>query len=363
MMTASLLALGILAGCTRLGVPQGWPTGAVEGNALYTGTMDGELRALDTATGEIIWRFPLRGEEDARAIYGTPAIANGVVYFGGYDGMLYALSLNGSEVWDTIVGDSGPIVGGPVVADGLVLVGSSDGNLYAFEIDTGSLEWIFETGNDVWSAPAVSDGVAYFGSLDHNVYAVDLEDGTEKWRFAAEGGVTATPVVAGGRVYVGSFSSVFFALDAETGDELWRFDGADKWYWGSAVADADTIYAPSLDGNVYALDKNTGELTWALQTDGAIVGSPAIVAGRLAAASADGRVRLVRLSDGLDERQCNLDSELRASLAVRGDVLYVSADDHSIRALAVKPNGNPDEVWVHYSNEAGPVAQSPVRAC
>jgi outer membrane protein assembly factor BamB len=363
-MAASLLALGSLVGCTRLGVPQGWPTGAVEGNALYTGTMDGELRALDTATGEIIWLFPLRGEENNRAVYGTPAIANGVVYFGGYDGILYALSLDdGSEVWDTTVGDSRPIVGGPVVAGGLVLVGSSDGNLYAFAITTGSLEWSFQTSNGVWSAPAVSDGVVYFGSLNHNVYAVDLEDGTEIWSFPAKGAVTATPVVFGGRVYVGSFASMFFALDAETGDEVWRFDGADNWYWGGAVADESTIYAPSLDGKVYALDIHTGELRWSLQADGPIVGSPAIVAGRLAVASADGRVRLVRLSDGLDERQCNLDAKLRASLAVQGNVLYVSADDHSIRALAVKPNGNPDEVWVHYSNEEDPVPQNPIRVC
>ena len=364
MMASSLLALGVLAGCARIGNPQGWPTGVVEGDVLYTGTMDGELRALDTATGEIVWRFPLRGEEDRRAVYGTPAIANGVVYFGGYDGILYALTLNdGFEVWDTSVGDSSPIVGGPVVADGLVLVGSSDGSLYAFDSESGSLEWSFETANDVWSSPAVSGGVAFFGSLDHNVYAVGLEDGTERWRFGAEGAVTATPVVAGGRVYVGSFSSSFFALDAGTGSEVWRFDGAERWYWGGAVADESTIYAPSLDGSVYALDLDSGELNWALQAGGPIVGAPAIVAGRLAAASMDGRVRLVRLADGLDERQCDVDAELKASLAVQGDMLYISADDHSIRALAIKPNGNPDEVWVHYSNEEAPVPQSPDRVC
>ena len=71
----------------------------------------------------------------------------------------------------------------------------------------------------------------------------------------------------------------------------------------------------------------------------------------------------VTLADGLDERQCDIDAGLKASLAVHGDMLYISADDHSIRALAIKPNGNPDEVWVHYSDEEDPVPQNPDRVC
>ena len=347
-----LLALVSLAACTRLGVPEGWPTAAVVGDTLYTGTMDGDVRALDAGTGELLWKFALRGEEVDPAIYGAPAIGDELLYVGGYDGFLYALTLaDGLEVWNTSVGGSKPIVGGPVVADGLVLVGSSDGNLYAFDAAEGFFHWAFQTGAAVWSTPSVSDGVAYFGSLDHNVYAVDLRDGTKLWSFQAHGAVTASPVVARGRVYVGSFASVFFALDARTGKEVWRFDGADKWYWGGAVADESTIYAPSLDGNVYALDVDTGDLKWTLQTEGQIIGSPVVVSGRLAVPSTDERVRLVRLSDGLDERQYHVGSALKASLAAEGNILYVAAIDHSIRALKVTEIGGTTEKWVHETGE------------
>ena len=228
-------------------------------------------------------------------------------------------------------------------------------------------KWRFPTGDKVWSTAAVADGVAYFGSMDKYVYAVNLEDGTEKWRFKTKGAVAASPLVARELVYVGSFDSVFYAIDAETGEMAWRFDGADNWYWGGAIADEDTIYAPSLDGSLYALDMDTGSVRWTLETEKAIVGSPAIVLDMIAVASSDGRVRLVRRSDGTDLDGCNIGEKIRTSLAERvvgrNGFIYFAARDKSIRSLRIKPSGNPDEEWVHFTNEDDPLPRGLAPAC
>ena len=372
---ASLFALISLTACVRPATPEGWSGGVVAEDRLYIGTMEGDLRALDINTGETIWRFELRGEDREHAIYGRPAIVGDTLYVGDYDGTLYALrTLDREEIWDTRVGDAQHIVGGPTIVDDMVLVGSSDGNMYAFDATDGSQRWSFPSGNSVWSTPTVVDGVAYFGSLDHNVYAVRLEDGSKAWSFPTGGAITAVPVVASGRVYVGSFDSVFYAIDARSGRKVWSFDGASKWYWGGAVATEDTIFAPSLDGVLYALDIDSGEVRWTLKTDAPLIGSPAVVSNRIAVPSMDGRVRVVRLQDGEDERQCNIGVKIRASLtAGEGKfiheeveyegVIYLSASDHSIRALGVKQNGNPDEIWVHFTNEENPVPGDWVRSC
>jgi outer membrane protein assembly factor BamB len=370
---AQLAVLLALAACARLGVPEGSSQGVVVDDTLYIGTMDGDLRALDIGTGETVWSFELRGEEPAnRAIYGSPAVAGDALYIGGYDGILYALPLDGGdggdqvrEIWDVIVGGGEPIVGSPVIADGLVLVGSSDGSLYAFDTSDGSFRWSFPTGNKIWSTPAVADGVAYFGSLGHKVYAVSVEDGIEVWPspFEAQGAITATPLIVNGRVYVGAFDSVFYAIDAGTGREVRRFEGASKWFWGGAVAAGDTVYAPSLDGNLYALDIDTLELRWTLETGGPLVGSPVVVFDRIAVPSLDGWVRIVGLGEGLGEQKCNVGAKLRASLTVHQDVIYLAAGDHSIRALRVKSNGNPDEEWVHRTDEDVTVPLDWVRSC
>ena len=345
----------LLSACTRIGIPEGWSSPVVDGDTLYVGTMDGDFRAIELESGAKIWDFDLVGEEDRRAVYGRPAVTDGKIYFGGYDGIMYALTQDGGGLWDREVGDLSPLVGGPAVADGMVMIGSSDGSFYAFDAENGRLQWSFPTGNRVWSTPVAANGVVYFGSLDHNVYALNIDDGSEKWAFDARGGVTATPLLHDGRVYVGSFASAFYALDADTGDIVWRFDGADSWFWGGAAAGSGLVFAPSLDGNVYALDSRSGDLLWSLPTNGPVIGAPAVVAGRLATGSSDGRVWL-REVDGGDVRSCDIGSRIRSSITAHGDTLLVAATDHSLRALAVTPSGA-DEKWAHFSDRGNPLVE------
>ncbi len=357
----AMLVLLTLAACNRIGTPEGWSGGAISGDTLYIGTSEGEVRAIDRASGATKWRFALQGEERYRAVYGTPFIAEDALYVGGYDNVLYALSLDGQERWVEPLGDA--IVGGPAVSDNLVLVGSSDGNMYALDTDEGTEQWRFQTGGKVWSTPAIANGVAYFGSLDHSVYAVSLREGEEQWMFSTGGAVAASPVVANGRVYVGAFDGVFYAIDAATGNEVWSFDGATNWYWGRAVVHGDIILAPSLDGSLYAISVNTGGLLWKVDTDGPIVGSPAVVSdSMIALASADGKIRLVGL-DGSVLDACNVDEEVRTSIVAQDDFVYFGARDHSIRALQIKPNGNPDEEWVHFTNQDSPTQRGQPAAC
>lgn len=364
-----LLFLLALAGCARIRNPEGWSGSAVQGNSLFTGTTQGEIISLDKTSGETIWRFGLQGEEDDRAIYGTPAVSSDSLYVGGYDGLLYALSLDGDEQW--IERLDGPVVGGAALFDGLLVVGSEvadplDGNegmVYAFDAKTGERRWRFPVEGKVWSTPAIADGLVIFGSLDHRVYALSLE-GNQVWTFETGGAVAAPIVVAGGRAYVGSFDGVFYAINASTGVEEWRFDGASNWFWAQALVAQGLVYAASLDGNLYALGATSGELLWKLETDGPIVGTPAIVHGDLIAVpSNDGRLRVARLRDGILQESCNLDEEIRTPLLEQDGTIYFGARDKSIRAISVSANGNPDEEWVHFTDRDDPVARDRIRAC
>ena len=364
LIVASVAMTLIITGCVRAGTPQGWSGVVVENERLYVGTQDQDIRALDFETGETLWRSQLRGEvESNRAVYGTPAISNGVAYVGSYDGTLMALNVaNGNDIWDATVGIGDPIVGGPAVGGGRVFVGSSDGGLYSYSEEDGSFQWNFETGNSIWATPAVANGKVYFGSMDQNVYSLDL-DGRPVWEFGTGGAVTAEPLVQDGRVYIGSFSSDFYALDAQTGQQIWKFSGATGWYWSGAVSNGNTLFVGSTDGNLYALDAASGLLQWAASTNGSIVGSPALVGDRVAFASTDGRVRLVRQQDGLDETQCNIGADVKAPITAHEKFLFFRADDRSIRALEVNANGNPDEVWIHRSDQDDPVSRDWTRSC
>lgn len=60
----------------------------------------------------------------------------------------------------------------PAVVDGIAYFGSEDYNLYAVDTYTGKEQWRFKTGSYIHSSPAVTAGVVYIGSQDHNLYAI-----------------------------------------------------------------------------------------------------------------------------------------------------------------------------------------------
>ena len=206
---------------------------------------------------------------------------------------------------------------------------------------------------------------AYVGSLDHSLYAVDVSDGSEKWRYVSGGAIVSGAVVHGGLVIFGGFDSRLYALDVDTGDPVWVFNGSSRWYWSTPLVRDGVVYAPSLDGNLYAIDAKSGDLKWVFATEGQIIGSPTFVNDLIAVPVADGNDSKVALveTNGSEQQACRIGSDIRTSLAVSDDLIYFGATDHTIRALRIKPNGNPDEEWVYVTDADDPYPPDWAKAC
>src|SRR5215475_296298 len=72
---------------------------ACDGNTLFVGTDGGELRAIDARTGRLNWSFQAKGA-GRKGIWSSPALHDGKVYFGAYNGALYCLSCEtGQQIW------------------------------------------------------------------------------------------------------------------------------------------------------------------------------------------------------------------------------------------------------------------------
>lgn len=156
------------------------------------------------------WAFPT-GD-----VAGSPVVQDGVVYFGSWDGNLYALDLDsGQEKWRFKT--DGAVHVRPALAEGLICVGSGDHNLYCLEAESGKERWRFKTGGQVFSSPTTDSGVVYFGSADNYVYAVSLATGQLSWKFEAKGPVFSSPVVVDGTVCVGSDDGRLYVLSVAEG--------------------------------------------------------------------------------------------------------------------------------------------------
>jgi outer membrane protein assembly factor BamB len=253
--------------------------------------MTGKLVALNTSTFAHVWPedftvtttvasgFGCSATSVAVAIYGTPAVAGDLVYFGGYNGKIYALNASlGALRWVyPREGSIYPIVGGVVISGGKVYFGDADGEVYALDSITGDRQWEFQAGDKIWSTPTVSGDTLFIGCFDKKLYALNAADGTKKWEFLTEGAIVSSPAVYDNTVYVGSFDRHLYAINAD-GSLKWKSDFiAGKWFWAGLVVRDNLVYAPNLDGKVYVLNAQTGEKVAAPDLGAPISSSPVTI--------------------------------------------------------------------------------------
>jgi outer membrane protein assembly factor BamB len=265
-----------------------WSSPVVDAGAVYFGSNDRGIYALDAARGTLRWRTATGGW-----VMGRPTIDGNALYALADDGFLYKLNKQtGRVIWrfDThggAVGRSMPnppdslaydyLTSAATVAGGTVYIGSADKRLYAVDAASGRERWRFETGDIVRSTPAVDRGIVYFGSRDHNVYAVDARTGALRWKHDTEREVVSSPLIANGMVYIGSRNSNLFAFDAATGAVRWKSFYWSSWVESSARLADGVLYIGSSDyQQALAIDAATGRKLWTFGTDGSAWSTPAV---------------------------------------------------------------------------------------
>ena len=350
-----LLLVGTSAfGCAQTGAEaRGWSGIVVADDTLFLGSMTGKIVALNTASGARVWPqdFALEGQQTTGgfgcapaaqpvAVYGTPAVAGDLVYFGGYNGVVHAIRADSGVLqWAyPRQGNLEPIVGGPVVSQGKVYIAAADRKdgkilwkLYALDAETGVSQWEFQTEDKIWVTPAVKDGTVYIGSFDNKLYAVNAADGRQKWApFEVGGAIVTTPLVDGDTVYFGSFDRHLYAVNTADGSLKWKSEFiADKWFWVAPVVSNNKLYAPALDGKVYIVDAQTGRKIAEPDLGAPISSSPVIVGERVVVATETGVLYALDTNSNLASIMATLktsndkEEQINAPLAAGDGVIYV----------------------------------------
>lgn len=251
------------------------------------------------------------------------------------------------------------------------------------------VKWKFPTGDRVVSSPVYQDKVLYFGSDDGNIYAVDAETGRQIWKRSTGGPVPSTPAVANGTVYAVSYDGRFYALNAQTGAIRWKFATggerrfeakgihglepksqtmADQYdtFLSSPVIVQGAAYFGSGDGNLYALDANSGDLKWKFKTGDVVHASPAYADGVLYVGSWDSFFYAVDAATGKEKWRFHGGEDplihnqvgFQSSAAVVKGVVYVGCRDSNLYALDAATG---QEKW-RFNNQGSWVISSPAVA-
>lgn len=278
---------------------------AVAGGSVYVATDDG-LFAVDAADGGRRWHDSLA---DRIAVV-PPVVDGGTVYVATYDDLgradehVHALDAEtGATEWavEASPGTKSPLT----VAGDTVFVAEHGGRVVARDAATGERQWVTSVGTTA-SACAVTDGTAVVASGDE-LLALATADGSVRWRSPVDDDVTAGPVFATGSAFVGTADGTVQAFDAGTGDRQWsttvfdeRIHDATRHLSGhpdrfaladvrSLASDGDRLYAGTFNA-LLALDAETGEPDWTLETDSGYLWSQTVLDHRVYAGSSGGTV-------------------------------------------------------------------------
>lgn len=271
---------------------------AVVGGVVYLGNYTGRFYAFEAATGKLKWKFQTEGERryagthlhgsqplaekmpDPFDFYlSSPTVWDGKVYFGSGDGNVYALeAATGKMIWKFKTGDV--VHASPAIVDGTLFIGSWDRYFYALDANSGKEKWRFKTGEDpdmhnqvgIQSSAVVADGLVYFGCRDSNLYALDAKTGEKKWAFNNKGSwVIGTPIAKDGKLYfTTSDSGMFYGVDAKTGHQLFSLKFLWPMFSSPAIA-GNTLYIGTHEGKFLAIDLAAQKLGWTFQTDGSLL--------------------------------------------------------------------------------------------
>ena len=298
-------------------------------DAVYIGTLAGELKAVDLATGE-----ERHGEDLGEAVFGAPALSGGVVFA--------ALSISGENLvaFDTATWEqrwaveTGDIESSPLLAGGMLVAALVDGTVAAFDTSDGAERWFYHfpatrgrAGSR--SAPS-SDGERVFTSTDEGeIAALRLSDGEFLWAARAGGAVFGTLPVAGGRVYAATLAGTVRAFDAATGATIWTAQGGDPIFGAPAVS-AGAVIVGTSGGELRAFRPSDGSLLWSDRCAGGVGAAPLIAGGFVYAGDLAGQLSAFDLATGAPVWKENVGGRIRATPVAAGGKLIVLAEDHSV---------------------------------
>ena len=171
------------------------------------------------------------------------------------------------EVWSRTI--DGEFIFRPILTNGLLLVGASNGLFYALDGRTGAERWRFDAKSpisDGWGSS--SPDTVTFTSTDGVLHALDVRSGQQRW---SKPGFGTTTAIEDGVVYAAGTDGSVHGLDLATGDVVWGWASpvplaADN---GGAFAVADgVVYTGAHDGSLYAVSIASDTVLWRLPTIG-----------------------------------------------------------------------------------------------
>jgi outer membrane protein assembly factor BamB len=164
-------------------------------------------------------------------------------------------------------------------------------------------------------------------------------DGELLWTFGTEFEQWATPSIEGNTLYLPSMDHVIYALDAQSGDLLWTSEDLAGALAGTPpFEEQSALYIGTLNSEMVALNNQDGEILWRIPTEGWVWSGPALEKEVLYFGDMTGTFYSIDAKSGSNIWQpYKLDSEKKQGITgtplVTEDTIYYGSESGVFTAL------------------------------
>jgi len=329
----------------------------IAGGKLYVMDTDGQVHAMDAATGSTLWTAPtVKADGNKTARFGGGVSVSGEhLYAANGLGDVVALKIaDGSEVWRKRPG--GPLRGAPTLANGNAYVVTQDNQLFVMSQETGEVSWTASASLESQgvfgvAAPASAQGTVIAGFSSGELNAYRYENGRQLWSdvlsrssmstsVSSLSDIDAEPVIDQGRVYAVGQGGRMVAMDIATGNRMWEQNIAGistPWVAG------EWIFVVTDDARLLCLSRTSGKVRWIAQLKRykndkkpknpyGWVG-PVLAGGKLILGNTRGELVFVSPADGSISSTIELKDPISLQPVVANNILYILDDKGRLTAF------------------------------
>jgi len=138
-------------------------------------------------------------------------------------------------------------------------------------------------------------------------------------------------IVAAGKVFVGTGYGNLYALDRRTGQTIWAYKTAAP-ILGSAAYEAPIVYVNSMDHYCHAVESDSGDGLWRFRTGEGIWAAPVVADRKVFVAGRDNSVYAVDAQKGTEIWRSAIGGLVMCTPAYSNGRLYVAAGDMHVYA-------------------------------
>lgn len=314
-------------------------------STVYAASEEGQLVAIDKATGKTKWKVKVGAELKA----GVAATLDTIAVID-VNNNLVAFDANGKQKWQVGVGADVSSV--PVGAAGTILVRGIDFSVIAYSASNGAQRWKYTRQLPpltlrVNTPVDVNNARVYAGFPGGRLVALDLSAGTVVWEgtLATPTGtteieritdVTGTPIYNFREVCAAAFQGKVGCLDSVSARPIWTTDFSAP---SGASVDDRYMIAPNELGDLFAFSRSGGKQVWKIENfQRRQPTTPTVIGRAVAVGDYEGYVHFIDRDTGKTIARTKVGSTAFASQPVPAetDALIVQSRGGSVALISVQ---------------------------